>query len=174
MTHVAEHPIFGIPPVRPPQPRRAARVASAPQCRDDRWPAVAARLAALRADRRRSVRIVDVDCGSGRLLLCAVRLARALGFTAIEARGVDPASALIERATKAAAALRDPAIGITFETGDYVDALRDEARFPADIVVWHGCHAGCDAAGRRAVEGAAARAGTATITDGPVQADDAR
>lgn len=138
MTHVADHVIAG-PLRRPRAPLHAARpAAAAVRCRDERWPAVAAALAALRAARRRSVRIVDADCGGGALLLCAARHARALGFTAIEARGIDRAPWRVERARASAVAIRDAAIDITFETADVVDALDAEAQFPADIVMWHG------------------------------------
>lgn len=161
MTHVADHFIAG--PLR--RRSRTVRHSAAPatptlHCRDERWPALAAALAALRATRRCSVRIVDADCGAGKMLLCAVRYARALGFTAIEARGIDKAPALVDRARTAAAVVHDPAIGITFETGDVVGALETESEFPADIVVWHGCRAR-DAAIAQAV----AAAGQTLIAD---------
>lgn len=105
---------------------------------DDRWATVAAALADLREAGRFSVRIVDADCGSGDLLLRAVRHARQLGFTAIEARGIDLVAALVAQGQSAAAALDDPAIGVSFETGDPVTALAVEFEFPADIVLWCG------------------------------------
>lgn len=154
MTHVAEHSIVATLALRPPVRLRRAAAARRPHCRDARWPALAAALDALRAGHRNSVRIVDTDCGAGALLLCAVRYARALGFTAIEARGIDDAAALVGRARAAAAALHDPAIGVTFETADVVRALDEEADFPADIVLWHGC-AACSAAEAQAISGAA-------------------
>lgn len=121
----------------PPPPIRVfpgSRAAS----HDPRWPAVMAALAALRDRKRCAVRIVDADCGAGCLLLQALRHARALGFTAIEGRGIDGAPALIGRARAAAARLRDPAIGVTFEAADMATALADEHDLPADIVLWHG------------------------------------
>ena len=154
MTHLADHVIPA--PLRPdPLPRRRAATSPARRCRcrDQRWPRVAAELARLRAARRRSVRIVDADCGAGDLLLCAVRHARALGFTSIEARGIDGAPALICHAQAAAGHLGDPAIGISFEAADMVCALRDECEFPADIVLWHGC-AACDEDARRVITAA--------------------
>lgn len=105
---------------------------------DARWPAIVAALATLRDQRRHSVRIVDADCACGSLLIAAARQARALGFIAIEARGIDGSSAMIGRARAAAARLRDPAIGLAFETADMLDALAAETAFPADIVLWHG------------------------------------
>lgn len=139
MTHLAEHSIacaFAPHQFAPPYPRMIAqpRIRS----RDARWPALASALLAMRAASRRSIRIVDADCGAGSLLLCAVRHARALGFTAIEARGIDQAAMHVRRAQAAAAKLCDPAISVTFETGMIVDALAAEAEFPADIVLWHG------------------------------------
>lgn len=153
MTYVAEHTIDGPPLLR--TTARRPGLARRPRCRDARWPEVAATLAALRATKRCSVRIVDADCGAGSLLLCAVRLARSLGFTAIEARGIDDVPALIGRARAAAAEVHDPAIGITFERGEPIAALDEESAFPADIVLWHGC-GGADAArAQRAVACAA-------------------
>ncbi len=104
---------------------------------DDRWPAIADAITDLRDRGRCSIRIVDCDCGAGETLLCAARYARSLGFTAIEARGVDGAASLVARACSRAARVRDCAIGVTFERRDPVSALRDEADFPADIVLWH-------------------------------------
>lgn len=164
MTHLAEHCIAG--PLRPrvAAQRSSSRRARRPRCSDARWPALVAALDRLHSARRHSVRIVDADCGSGTLLLCAVRLARTLGFTAIEARGIDDAAASVDRARTAAAKVRDPAISITFETADLVSALGDETDFPADIVLWHGC-SGCSEAEAQAV----ACAGQTAIAD-PVSA----
>ncbi len=108
---------------------------------DDRWPAIAAAIARLRERGRRSIRIVDCDCGAGETLLCAARYARSLGFTAVEARGVDGAAALVARACSRASRVHDSAIGVTFERCDPVSALRDEADFPADIVLWRSARA---------------------------------
>jgi hypothetical protein len=129
-------PIASTPAVVRPGSRRAAH--------DPRWPAVAARLALLREQRRRAVRIVDADCGAGTLLVHAVLHARSLGFTAIEGRGIDGSPALIGRANAAAGRLRDPAIGLAFEVGDMARALGDEEDCPADIVLWHGSANGCE------------------------------
>ncbi len=89
----------------------------------------------MREARRHAVRIVDADCGDGALLLAAVRHARALGFVAIEARGVDGAPALIARARTAAATLDDLAIGVTFDNADMVAALAQEHDLAPDIVL---------------------------------------
>ncbi len=168
MTHVADHTIgpvltglaFPHRRRRAAAPRKQGRI---PRCRDARWPLLAAAIAGLRAARRRSVRIVDADCGAGTLLLCAVRYAQALGFTSIEARGIDKAPALVDRARHAAARISDPAIGISFETTDPTRALDEESDFPADIVLWHGPR-GNDGIAARAV----AAAGRTLIADPPV------
>ncbi len=65
------------------------------------------------------------------------RYARALGFTAIEGRGIDDAPMMIGRARAAATRLDDPAIGIAFDLADMAPTLAREADFPADIVLWH-------------------------------------
>lgn len=165
MTYLAECGVAG-PRLARRALRRPERMPRKPRCRDARWPHVAAALAALRADKRRSVRIVDAECGAGTLLLYAVRFARALGFTAIEARGVAAAPALIGRARAAAATLDDPAIGITFEQGA-PGAVQDEIAFPADIVVWHGGERSANSAAGHATEQALTRAGRTLIADAP-------
>ncbi|WP_093511651.1 hypothetical protein [Sphingopyxis sp. YR583] len=105
---------------------------------DARWPAVAAALAHLRAARRRAVRIVDAECGDGMLLIGAALHARAIGFTAIEARGIGIDPLCLRRANNAAAAVRDPAIGLLFEPCELAAGLAEEAAFPADILLWLG------------------------------------
>lgn len=105
---------------------------------DTRWPAVVAVLEHLRHARRRSLRIIDAECGDGRLLFQTARYARALGFTAVEGRGIDADPEAIRTARMAAATFRDPAIGLSFETGDLLAALAEEAELPADILLWEG------------------------------------
>lgn len=117
---------------------------------DARWADIAAALTALRERHRHAVRIVDADCACGTLLIAAVRHARALGFTSIEGRGIDGSPTLIGRARAAAARLHDPAIGLSFEVADMVDALASEADAPADIVLCHGGRPDDDRPGARA------------------------
>lgn len=132
---------------------------------DPRWPAIAVALAMLRDQHRRAVRIVDADCGAGALLLQTVRHARALGFTAIEGRGIDGSPALIGRARAAAARLSDPAIGVAFELADMATALQEEFELPANVVLWHGSR---DEDRRAVIVDALSRAGTLVIgDDGP-------
>lgn len=150
---------------RPPIAPRAAR-STIPGSRaahhDPRWTDLCIALAVLHERRRHSIRIVDADCGCGTLLIAAVRQARALGFTAIEGRGIDGSPAMIGRARAAAARLREPAIGLTFEATDVVEALTSEAEFPADIVLCHGDGADDDRPGVRSI---LAKAGDLTIGD---------
>lgn len=129
---------------------------------DPRWPAILTALLRLRDDGRRAVRVVDADCGDGHLLLHALRHARALGFTAIEGRGIDGSPALIGRARAAAALVSDAAIGVAFELADMVDALQAEITCPADIVLWRTPRPGN---GQPAVADALARAGRLVISD---------
>lgn len=105
---------------------------------DRRWPMIVRKLMALRRRQRLSIRIVDADCGDGALLIETARRARALGFVAIEGRGIDPDPARIATAQRAAVAASDPAIGLAFEVGDPRQALREEADFPADLLFYEG------------------------------------
>lgn len=114
---------------------------------DPRWSSIAAALVDLRERHRHSVRIVDADCACGTLLIEAARCAHALGFTAVEGRGIDGAPTMVGRARAAAARLHDPAIGLTFELVDMAQALAQEADFPADIVLCHGRHGDSDQVG---------------------------
>ena len=107
---------------------------------DPRWPRIASALVDLRERQRHCVRIVDADCACGTLLIEVVRYARALGFTAIEGRGIDGAPTMIGRARAAAMRLHEPAIGLNFELADMAQALAQEADFPADIVLCHDRH----------------------------------
>lgn len=116
---------------RPAPIRRSVRA-------DPRWPQIVAALQSLRDAHRHAVRIVDADCACGTLLIEVARHARAMGFTAIEGRGIDGSPALIGRARAAAARLHDPAIGLTFDMVDLRAALMQEAEAPADLLLWHG------------------------------------
>lgn len=131
----ADHNPIGMP-LAPSLRHRRSSPGAWTAAHDTRWPQLAARLLWLRQAGRRSVRIVDVDCGAGGLLLHAAAHARALGFLAIEGRGVDTSPALVGRARVAAARWRDPAIGVTFDLGEMLAALREEQDFPADILLW--------------------------------------
>jgi len=103
--------------------------------KDRRWPAMLRKLKGLRKRGRRSIRIVDADCGAGELLMHAVRRAREMGFVAIEGRGIDADPRLIASALRAAARQGDPAIGLVFEQGDPDRVIREEAEYPADLLL---------------------------------------
>lgn len=103
--------------------------------KDGRWPSMLRKLKGLRKRGRRSIRIVDADCGAGELLMHAVRRARAMGFLAIEGRGIDADPRLIASARQAAARQRDPAIGLVFEQGEQEKIMREEAEYPADLLL---------------------------------------
>ena len=118
---------------------------------DRRWPMIVRKLVALRRRHRFSIRIVDTDCGDGALLIETARRARALGFVAIEARGIDPDPARIATARRDAVAASDPAIGFTFEAGDPGAALREEADFPADLLFYEGQEGRADAISAMAI-----------------------
>ncbi|WP_342659290.1 SAM-dependent methyltransferase (plasmid) [Sphingomonas sp. NY01] len=129
---------------------------------DTRWADICTALTALRDRGRHAIRIVDADCACATLLIEVMRHAKALGFTAIEGRGIDGSPAMIGRARAAAGRLREPAIGLTFEVADMIEALASEADFPADIVLWHGGRPGDDRPGLRA---SLAKAGDLVIGD---------
>ncbi len=126
-----------IVPARPLVRAHPAPVRRSVQA-DPRWPRIVAALQALRDAHRHAVRIVDADCACGTLLIAVARHARALGFTAIEGRGIDGSPALIGRARAAAQRLHDPAIGLTFDMTDMRGALLQEAEAPADLLLWTG------------------------------------
>jgi hypothetical protein len=104
--------------------------------KDPCWKPLVARLQSLRKSGRRSVRIVDVNCGDGSLLIAATREARKLGFLAIEGSGVDPDADNIDDARRQARWLSDCAIGLEFEKATPMPSLLAEAEFPADIILY--------------------------------------
>lgn len=131
---------------------------------DERWSDVKDALARLRAAGRYSVRIVDADCGNGDLLLEALLHARALGFTAIEGRGIDGAPSKISAASRKARNVVDRAIGVTFEVADVTAALAEEAEMPADLILWS------DQPGALQINRALAAAGNTVIARGLARA----
>jgi hypothetical protein len=95
---------------------------------------VDALFAALREQGRRAVRIVDLDCGTGRRIRRVARRARALGFVSVEARGCARGGREAAAATRAGAARPDPAVGFQFDATDPDAALLEE-RDDADLVI---------------------------------------
>lgn len=94
------------------------------------------RLQLLAARKRRAVRIVDINCGDGALLIHAAREARSLGFLSIECLGVDEDQRLVEEARDRAHFVTDTAIGLDFAVATPIDQLQREAEFPADIILY--------------------------------------
>jgi SAM-dependent methyltransferase len=88
------------------------------------WAVLEAKLAALRAAGKSSIRILDAGCGPGTWLRRLVMRARALGFSSITARGFDIAQAQIERARLAARSLSSlPGVTLTFDVADLTDRM---------------------------------------------------
>lgn len=95
--------------------------------RDPRWNALVAQLAELREQGRRAIRMVDLNCGEGALLIEAAKQASRLGFLAIEGAGVDPDPDKISAARRRAGMLHDVAIGLEFEAMPPMERLAREA-----------------------------------------------
>jgi SAM-dependent methyltransferase len=99
------------------------------------WALLEAKLADLRASGASSVSLLDAGCGPGTWLRRLVTHARALGFTAITARGFDIAHAQINRARVLARTLSDPpGVSLTFDVADFRDRL-PEADASVDITL---------------------------------------
>lgn len=105
---------------------------------DPCWPVLRAHLKMLRDRGRRAVRIVDVHCADGALLIHAAREARSLEFLSVECLGTDVDRDDIEVARWRSRLLRDTAIGLEFEVGEAIGRLEAEADFPADVVLYKG------------------------------------
>lgn len=99
------------------------------------WARIEAALVTLRTRRRHAIRILDLGCGPGTWLLRTVQRARELGFTAIEARGIDPSPEMIAFAQAAERSLADPAIGVEFAVADLETALAEEDDASRDLVM---------------------------------------
>jgi len=104
--------------------------------RDPRWHTLVSRLKALRKRGRRAVRIVDVNCGDGMLLIQAVQQARTLGFLSIEGVGIDGDAQHIGDAQWRSRLLTDSAVGLEFHVGEPAAQLELECEFPADIILY--------------------------------------
>lgn len=84
---------------------------------------------------RRAIRILDAGCGPGTWLLRIAIRARDLGFSAIDARGIDISPVMIDLARSRAGIGKDGHIGMSFEVGNIVNALDDEDDGSFDIVL---------------------------------------
>lgn len=141
---------------------QAASIGTRSARHDPRWPAIMIMLCELRGQGRRSIRMVDVDCDDGALLLLAAQKARKLGFAAVEVRGVDGSPALVACARARAAQVRDRAIGISYEVADMTTTLHEECEFPADLIL---CPRSAGANHCSGIEALAAAAGDMVIGD---------
>lgn len=82
------------------------------------------------------MRIVDVNCGDGMLLIQAVQQARTLGFLSIEGVGVDGDAKDIGDDQWRSLLLTDSAVGLEFHVGEPAAQLELECDFPADIILY--------------------------------------
>ena len=102
------------------------------------WQRINDHLVALQLKGRHALRVVEVGCGNGDWLLRTIVHARTLGFTAIEGHGIDASAESIATARRNAAALADPAIGVTFALGASThldETLALEVEAPADLIL---------------------------------------
>jgi SAM-dependent methyltransferase len=90
------------------------------------WRRLDATLQRLAANNQRSLRLLDAGCGPGTWLRRTVLRARELGFTSIEAHGIDISPAMLALARETTAFIDDPAISIQLEEGDLTEALNFE------------------------------------------------
>jgi SAM-dependent methyltransferase len=90
------------------------------------WRRIDTTLKHMAAEHRRTLRLLDVGCGPGTWIRRVALRARALGFTTIEAHGIDLSPAMLALARTSAATLNDPAITITFTEGDITAGLGEE------------------------------------------------
>lgn len=96
---------------------------------------IAAALEALRLSGRRSIRILDLDCGTGQRLLRIAALAREMGFVAIEGRGVDLSAPRVRVARWEAEAQAHPSTTLAFDLLEPIVALAEEHDEAADLVL---------------------------------------
>jgi SAM-dependent methyltransferase len=83
------------------------------------WDAIEIALRGMRAGGKETLKVLDLGCGPGTWLRRAVTRARQLGFTHIEALGLDIATVQLQRARIHARALAEQeGIAIRFERGD--------------------------------------------------------
>lgn len=95
---------------------------------------IEAELHELRLGGRRSIRMLDLGCGSGERLLHAAKHARALGFVAIEGRGVDLSPLRIRHARQQARVDAHPSTILQFDMAEAIQALAAEHDGAADLI----------------------------------------
>ncbi|HEY8065804.1 MAG TPA: class I SAM-dependent methyltransferase [Methylosinus sp.] len=96
------------------------------------WSILDGKLRALRSSGARSVRILDLGCGPGTWLCRVVMRASELGFTSIQARGIDIAETQVRRASARGRRLAIAGLELAFESGD-ICAQQPEASLSVDL-----------------------------------------
>ena len=99
------------------------------------WRRIDGALVDLRTQGREHVRILDLGCGPGTWLMRAALHARALGFTAIETRGIDISAELIGMAQRSASRIHVPGIALDFAVQDLEAALAGETADSCDLIL---------------------------------------
>lgn len=84
------------------------------------WSILDGKLRALRSSGARSVRILDLGCGPGTWLCRVVMRASELGFTSIQARGIDIAETQVRRASARGRRLAIAGLELAFESRRYM------------------------------------------------------
>ena len=87
------------------------------------WRRLDAKLMQLASDGRRTLRVLDAGCGPGTWLRRIVLAARELGFTSIEAHGIDLSARMVELARQSAPDVGETDARIAFAVCDLADSL---------------------------------------------------
>ncbi|HEY4276149.1 MAG TPA: class I SAM-dependent methyltransferase [Rhizomicrobium sp.] len=83
------------------------------------WDAIEIALRSLRASGKETLTVLDLGCGPGTWLRRTVTRARQMGFSSVEAVGLDIAAAQLQRARVHARALSEqPGVALRFDLGD--------------------------------------------------------
>ncbi|RYD99501.1 MAG: methyltransferase domain-containing protein [Sphingomonadales bacterium] len=96
---------------------------------------ITAALAERRREGRRSIRILDLECGDGERLLRTAACARELGFVAIEGVGVDLSVGRIRHARREAQAQAHHSTRLEFQVAEAMAALAVEQDGAADLIL---------------------------------------
>jgi len=90
------------------------------------WRRLDATLQRLATENHRSLRLLDAGCGPGTWLRRTILRARELGFTSIEAHGIDISPAMLALARETTESVDDPAVTICLAEGDLTEGLKFE------------------------------------------------
>jgi SAM-dependent methyltransferase len=101
------------------------------------WCHLDAALKHMIAENRRTLRLLDAGCGPGTWTRRVALHARALGFTRVEAYGIDIAPGMLDLARSAAASIDDPAIRFHFAEHDLSNDLPfDDGAFDLTLCLY--------------------------------------